>query len=197
MKLYNNRPSPYGRLVLVVAHEKRLIDRIEVHQVDPWSDPAELLAATPVGKVPALVTDDGTLITESTTISAYFDEVGAGPELIGNDRLPVMARTALARGIIDAAFAVAIERRRPPERQWDAWIDRQRRAIARTLEKVVAGGDRFDLGDIALACGLAYMDFRLPDIPWRTHAALAAWLDRVNQRPSMLATVPASPLKSA
>jgi len=61
MKLYNNRPSPYGRKVLVVAHEKQLLDRIEVIQLDPWSDPPELVAATPLGKVPALITDDNTL----------------------------------------------------------------------------------------------------------------------------------------
>ena len=191
MKLYNNRPTPYGRLVLVVAHEKSLIGRIEVHQIDPWSDPAELLAATPVGKVPALVTDDGKLVTESSNIAEYFDAIGSGRRLVGEDRLAVMARTALARGIIDAAFGIAIERRRPEERQWDAWIERQRRAIRRTLEKVDAMGDRLDLGDIALACGLAYMDFRLPEMAWRReHAALAAWLDRINERPSMRSTSP-------
>jgi glutathione S-transferase len=199
MKLYNNRPSPYGRLVLVVAHEKRLMDRLEVQQIDPWSDPGELLAATPVGKVPALVTADGSLIIESTTISEYFDAIGSGPKLVGADRWRVMGRAALARGIIDAAFAIAIERRRPAERQWQAWIDRQQRAIRRTVERLAAHdeaceADRFDLGDIALASGLAYMDFRLPDIAWRRHDRLAEWLDRIAERPSMLATTPAPAL---
>jgi glutathione S-transferase len=198
MKLYNNRPSPYGRLVLVVAHEKRLNDRIEVHQIDPWSDPAELLAVTPVGKVPALVTEEGALITESATIAEYFDRIGGGAKLIGDDRLPVMARAALARGIVDAAFGMVIERRRPADRQWEGWIGRQRRAIERTLGRVAVRDDRFDLGDITLACGLAYMDFRLPEIPWRsTHPVLAAWLDRISERPSMQATVPAPSLNSA
>ena len=191
MKLYNNRPSPYGRKVLIVAHEKQLMDRIDVTQIDPWSDPAELLAVTPIGKVPALVTDDGKLITESVTISEYLDAVGSGPALIAGDRFEVMARSALAQGLVDAAFGSVIERRRPASRQSDDWLARQRRAIERTLEKLAPTIDRFDLGDITLACALAYLDFRLPEITWRlAHPALGKWLDEVNRRPSMQATTP-------
>jgi len=191
MKLFNNPPSPYGRKVMVVAHEKGLVDRLELHAIDPWSDPPLLIATTPVGKVPALVTDDGLLITESTTISEYFDQVGSGPKLIGRDRFEVMARTALAQGLIDAAFGTVIERRRPAERQWPLWVERQRRAIDRTLARIIPAQGRFDLGDIALACGLGYLDFRLPEITWRdANRALAQWFEAASQRPSMLATKP-------
>jgi glutathione S-transferase len=93
MRLYNNRPSPYGRKVLVVAHEKQLLDRIEVIQLDPWSDPPELVAATRLGKAPALITDDGTLITESTLIAEYFDAIGPGAKLLNADRLSTLRRT--------------------------------------------------------------------------------------------------------
>lgn len=191
MTLYNNRPSPYGRKVLVVAYEKQLMRQIVLHQVDPWSDPADLLAANPLCKVPALLTDDGRLITESSVISEYFDTVGTGPRLIGDDRFDVMSRIGLAQGLIDAAFASVIERRRPAERQWSSWLDRQRRAIERTLTRARTMDGRFDLGDISLACGLAYLDFRLPDIGWRNEAPdLAAWLDEIAKRPSMQATAP-------
>lgn len=190
MKLFNNRPSPYGRKVLVAAHEKRLLDRLVVVQLDPWSDPAELVAATPVGKVPALVADDGTLITESTLIAEYFDAIGSGPKLVGADRFAVLASTALAQGLIDGAFASVIERRRPPDKQWDTWIARQRRAIARTLA-TVKPPHYFDLAGVTLACGLGYLDFRLPDIDWRAaRPDLAAWFDDVAHRPSMQATKP-------
>jgi glutathione S-transferase len=175
MKLYTNRPSPYGRKVLIAAHEKSLMKRITLFQIDPWS----------------LVTDDGAVITDSTIISEYFDAIGHGRALIGDDRFEVMARAALMQGLIDAAFAIVIERRRPTERRWDDWVSRQHRAIARTLEMVAPVDDRFDLGDIALACALAYLDFRLPEIAWRcAHRTLAAWLDEVGRRPSMQATAP-------
>lgn len=191
MKLYSNRPSPYGRKVLAVIHEKELGDWIEIIQTDPWKDPAELLDATPVGKVPALLTDAGLLLTESTTISEYLDVIGPGPQLLGSDRWEVLGRVGIAQGLIDAAFGTVIERRRPPERQWADWIDRLGRAIDRTLSRTPPPGTRFDLGDISLACGLAYLDFRLPEVDWRLrYPELAGWLDDVSCRPSMQATKP-------
>jgi glutathione S-transferase len=195
MKLFFNKPSPYARKVRVVAHEKALTDRLEMVEVDPWSDPPELLAANPLAKVPALLTDDGTLITESTALGAYLDGLGHGRKLVDGERWRVMARASFAQGLMDAAFITVIERRRPAERQWSDWIKRQHRAIERTLPsftpEYLGDANRFDLGDITLACGLAYLDFRLGDIPWRAqHPHLAQWLDQINQRPSMLATVP-------
>ena len=192
MKLYSNRPSPYGRKVLAVMHEKQLADSIEIVQIDPLTDPAELLEATPVGKVPALLTDAGLVLTESTTISEYLDVIGPGPQLVGGNRWEVLTRVGMAQGLIDAAFGAVIERRRPPERQWPDWIARLGRVIDRTLSRTKPPRTRFDLGDISLACGLAYLDFRLPEIGWRNrHPELAAWLDDVNSRPSMQATKPA------
>jgi glutathione S-transferase len=192
MKLYSNRPSPYGRKVLAVIHEKQLVDRVEIIQIDPWTDPPDLLAATPIGKVPALLTDTGLLLTESTTISEYLDEIGSGNSLTGGDRWDVLARVGIAQGLIDAAFGTVLERRRPPERQWPDWVGRLGRAIDRTLSRTAPPWHRFDLGDISLACGLAYLDFRLPEVDWRSRCPeLAAWLDEVNSRPSMQATKPA------
>jgi hypothetical protein len=52
MKLFYNRPSPYARKVLVFIHEKKLADAVDLVAVDPWTDPPELLAATPLAKVP-------------------------------------------------------------------------------------------------------------------------------------------------
>lgn len=189
MKLFFNKPSPYARKVRVVAHEKGVTARLDWIEVDPWSDPPELLAASPLGKVPALVTTDGTPITESGTIAEYLDGLGGGPSLLAGDATAVRARAALAQGLTDAAFGMVIERRRPAERQWDDWLNRLRRAVDRTLPRLEVTQGRFDLGDIALACALAYLDFRLPEIAWRAgQPRLAAWLDRVGQRPSMLAT---------
>lgn len=114
----------------------------------------------------------------------------SGAGLLGADRLSTLRQTALAQGLIDAAFAMVVERRRPADRQWEAWSARQGRAIDRTLRKVTAPGV-FDLAGITLACGLAYLDFRLPELAWRSlRPDLARWLDDVAQRPSMQATKP-------
>jgi len=189
MKLYFNKPSPYARKVRVVVHEKQLADRIDWYEVDPWADPQSLHAATPIGKVPALLADDGMLFTESPTIAEYLDSVGQGPSLLAGNRFEVLSRAALAQGLIDATFGMVIERRRPATSQWPDWLDRLRRAVDRTLPRLTVSDGRFDLGDISTACALAYMDFRLPEIAWRaSYSHLGAWLDSVNRRPSMVAT---------
>ncbi|MEZ5788896.1 MAG: hypothetical protein R3D62_20965 [Xanthobacteraceae bacterium] len=130
------------------------------------------------------------LLADCTLIAGYFDAIGAGVSLIGVDRLAVLAHTALAQGLIDAAFSAVIERRRPADKQWIDWIDRQLRAVDRILAAAVPA-KQFDLGDVTLACGLAYLDFRLPEIAWRaSRPDLAAWLDDVACRPSMQASMP-------
>jgi len=192
VKLFYNLPSSYARKTLVAAHELDMVDRLTLCATDPWSDPAALLAVNPVGKVPALLCDDGRLVTKSTTICEYLDSLSDVSPLTGPDRSAVMARAALAEGLIDAAFTAVIEKRRPTARQWQDWIDRQQRAIERTLSVTPAPpAGRFDLGDIALACALAYLDFRLGATGWRgRHCELARWLDAVAARPSMQRTQP-------
>jgi glutathione S-transferase len=189
VKLFYNPPSPYARKVLVVAHERDLIGRMKLVATDPWKDPADLIAAAPLAKVPALELDEGLVITESTVICSYLDHIHR-PASAGTDA-DLMARAGLAQGLVDAAFAIVIERRRPPDRQWQAWIDRQRRAIERALPRFSVRTGRFDLADVTLACGLGYLDFRLPEVDWRkNHAELANWFDEVSRRPSMKATTP-------
>jgi glutathione S-transferase len=189
MKLFYNPPSPYARKVLVFAHEKRMIADLKLIPTDPWKDPSELLAAAPLAKVPALATDYGLVISESTAICTYLDHLDE-PSITDTDP-QLLSRTGLAQGLIDAAFAIVVERRRPVEKQWQEWIDRQKRAIERVLPRLSFHAGRFDLGDITLACGLAYLDFRLPEIGWRkSHHELATWFDEINRRPSMQATLP-------
>jgi glutathione S-transferase len=191
MKLFYNPPSPYARKVLVTAHELGLVERLQLVVVDPWNDPPEFLAATPFARVPALVIGDGVTLTESTAICEYFARLTDVPALPDAAWLDIAVRIGFAQGLMDAAFNIVIEGRRPSETQSAGWRDRLTRAITRAMKVVRAGGAGFDAGDIALACALAYLDFRLPDIGWRRQRPdLAAWLDGVNQRPSMQATRP-------
>jgi hypothetical protein len=65
MKLFLNAASPYARLVRVVLVETGLQAQTELHYVDPWESPPDLLARNPAAKVPALDLDDGTQLIES------------------------------------------------------------------------------------------------------------------------------------
>lgn len=192
MKLYLNPPSPYARKVVVVAHEVGIADRIEILKFDPWIDPQPLVDATPLCKVPALVTDEGELIVESGTIAEYLMNRAGKPLSGGAERFEILARAAVAHGMMDAAFISVIEKRRPEPKQWQDWIDRQYRALTRTLPTIaVPPAGRFDLGDMTLACTLAYLDFRVESLGWREmRADLADWLDVVSNRPSMVASKP-------
>lgn len=190
MKLFYSSTSPYARRVLVVAHERGLAGGLELHRVDPWSDPKELLTVTPLGKVPALVTDDGDTIADSTTICEYLNQLGEHPSLIGPDRFGILARAGVAQGLMDAAVTAVLERRRPTGCGWDEWAARQLRAIERTLPALsTPPPGRFDLGDISLACALAYFDLRLADLDWRSlNGEIGGWLDAISHRPAMQAT---------
>jgi glutathione S-transferase len=58
--------------------------------------------------------------------------------------------------------------------------------------------DRFDLGDVSLACLLGYLDFRHPAIAWRSAwPGLACWFDAVSRRPSLASTGPEVALAGA
>jgi len=200
MKLYLNKPSPSARLVMVVAHEKGLQEKIEPAWTDPWESKPELLAANPFSKVPALVTDAGVTIVDSTCICDHLDEIGGGRRLMperGRERLQVLRKYGLGRGLIDAAFAVTIERRfhasseeLPLADRWLASVGRSLDAFDRDPELLATNGSP-DLGDLALAGGLSYTDFRLPEAKWRGAApSLSRRFDRLAARPSMEATKP-------
>ena len=199
MKLYLNKTSPYARLVMVVAHEKGLHGRIQPQWTDPWESRPELLAANPFSKVPALVAEDGVTIVDSTCICDYLDEAGGGRRLMperGSERLRVLRKYGLGRGLIDAAFAVTIERRFHASSEELPLADRWLGSIGRAVDAferdtaLLAGNGAPDLGDLALAVGLSYTEFRLPEVKWRAAASLSRWFDRMAARPSMEATKP-------
>lgn len=197
MQLIYAKPSPYSRKVRVTALEKGLADRVEEIIASPMEDPAVLLAANPLGKVPALRLDDGQCLYDSWVICEYLDSLAPTPRLIpdGVERFAVLRRAALADGVLDAAVTARLELLRPEAIRWAPWTDRQRRAIERGLavmeQDVAALGTALTLAHIEFAVTLEYLDFRLPDLAWRAgHPALAAWLGEFSQRPSMLATAP-------
>jgi len=201
VKLYVNQTSPYARKVRVVVKEKNLTDRVTLIDIDPWNDPLPLLAVSPLSRVPVLVTDENVTLTESDTISRYLDERWpAAPMMPAGfaERTEVASRVALLQGMIDSAFDAAIEKRRPAAQQWPESIARQLRAVERGLtvvERVRRPDDRFDLGDVSLACLLGYLDFRHAALAWRSsRPALAIWFEAVSRRPSMASTGPNDPV---
>lgn len=197
MQLIYSATSPYARKVRMLMIEKGLADRIETVAANPLQDPPELLAANPLSKVPALVIEPGLALFDSPLLCAYLDSL-AEPALVpahGMARWHSLRREALADGVVDAAVASVMEGRRVESQRSSDWLDRWQAAIVRGVEALEAEADaiadRFDLGAIATAAALGYLDFRLPHIDWRASAPrLAAWLLEVGQRDSYRATEP-------
>ncbi len=200
MRLYYAGASPYARKVRVVIAEKGLDHRVEAVRCNPFDDPAELKAANPLIKVPSLVIDDGAVLYDSPVIAEYLDALGPDNRLIpdaGPARWEALRRQALGDGLLDAAFSIVMERRRPETERSESWLARWCAAIERSLDAIEAETgrlpDALGIGQIAFGAALGYLDFRLPDLDWRAgRPRAAAWFAAFSERPSMIATRPAT-----
>ena len=202
MKLFYAPPSPYVRKALVFAHELGLRERIELvpAAAHPVNRDRAVVAHNPLGKIPTLITDDGTALYDSNVICEYLNELGNG-NLIpprGPARWSVLTEHGLADGILDAAVLVRYETvLRPEALRWNDWISGQMEKVTSGLDlieqRAARFGDRVDLGTIAIGCALGYLDFRYASLAWRDKRAnAAAWFERFDARPSMVATRPSA-----
>ena len=197
MKLRVSSASPYVRKVLIFAIEAGLDRQIQHIPTLAWSPDTDLPKDNPLGKVPTLVLDTGEAVYDSQVICEYLNGLPGAVQLIpaGAARIEQLRLHALGNGILDASVAARIETAiRPPEYQWQGWIDRQTAAIERSLDELEkqcpTWGDQFLLGQIAVITALGYVDFRMA-LNWRdSRPALAAWDAKTAQRPSVLATIP-------
>lgn len=201
MKLRFSPTSPFVRKVTVTLHETGQADGVELIVTNVWDPATDIAGDNPVGKVPALIADDGTVYVESDMICAYLDSLHDGPKLIpaeGPARWRVLRLQALADGILDSAVDRVKETRRPEDKQWDGMHQRRRVGTERTLDllesEAGALGGGADAGTIALGCALGYLDLRFPDEAWRGgRPRLAAWHETFSARPSMRASEPQQP----
>ena len=176
-------PSPFARKVRIAAAVLELDDRIEVSPADT-NDPADLLRAqNPLGKVPALILESGATVYDSAVIVEYLDTLAGGGKIIpasGPRRFCSLTQQALADGIMEAAVLLRYESVwREPDKRSDKWVAHQQEKIARGLSafETALPEELSDIGTIALACALGYLDLRFEGA-WRpAHPGLVAWLE--------------------
>ncbi len=190
MKLLTSLTSPYGRKLRVLARELGL--DLVVADTAPMNDPAALLSANPLGKVPALVLDDGSALIDSPVIAAFLLAQVPGQALkpaSGPGHWAALTTEALADGVLDAAIILRFNMAQGITA--GPWVERQYRAIERALAVLAGrvGGSGF--GDICIAVACDYLAFRFPELDWRTaYPALAALADRLLATPAFQATQP-------
>ncbi len=203
MKLIGSLSSPYVRKVRIVMAEKKLDYQFVTEDV--WADSTTISSSNPLGKVPCLVMEGGEAVFDSRVIVEYLDTLSPVGRLIptqGRERAEVKTWEALADGVMDAGVLARMESIWPARAEGErsqAWIDRQLgkvqaglKAISQGLgDKPYCSGIHLSLSDIAVGCALGWLEFRFPDIAWRSnHPNLARLQDKLLQRQSFADTKP-------
>ncbi|WP_292531453.1 glutathione S-transferase [Methylocystis sp.] len=176
--------SPYARKIRIAADLLGLAEKIEIVAADA-ADPADSLRRqNPLGKIPTLILEDGSALYDSRVIAEYLDHLAGGGRMIPavpSARFTALRLQALGDGINDAALLIRYESfSRPEGLRYDEAIALQQGKIDRALGALDAGppaGD-VDIGHIAVACALGYIDLRFAGA-WRgKHQCLVAWLEK-------------------
>ena len=192
MTLRSAGPSPFGRKVQLAAAVLGLTDQITVEAADAMNPDDSIRRQNPLGKIPALILDDGRTLFDSRVIIEYLDTVAGGGRLIPasvDARFSALTTAALADGILDAGILIVYEGRyRPDQEPHGPWLDYQRGKIERGLDALETAPPPVDpvtVGAIGVACALGYLDFR-KQVDWRSrNPGLIGWFD------SFAAAVPA------
>ena len=199
MKLIMSPASPYVRKVRVAILELGLKGSVAEVPVatTPLASAADAVAANPLGKIPALIRDDGPSLYDSRVICRYLDGLAEGGLYPDSRIWEILTLEATVDGILDAAVSMVYEARFKGTRGASAdWIEAQWTKVARALGSVetlwmshLTGP--VTIGQIGMGCALGYLDFRHPDRDWRAEApAIAAWHEGFARRASMQATLP-------
>ena len=197
MILRSSPASPFVRKVRIAAGVLGLADKIEVRETD-LNDPADAIRVqNPLGKIPALILDDGAVYYDSRVILEVLDHIAGGGRIIPREpaaRFAALRLQALCDGILDASVLIVYEERyRPADKRVQTWTDRQADKVARGLAALEAAPPPLDpmpnVGQIALACVLGYRDLRFGGT-WRNeYPRLFAWHDAfAAQVPAFAAT---------
>jgi glutathione S-transferase len=185
MILRSSPPSPFGRKVKLALGILGLENDVTIEKADPTDANDSLRQQNPLGKIPALIIEDGTVLYDSPVILDYLDHRAGGGKIVPKDpnaRFAALTLQALCDGILDAGILLVYEGRwRPPEMAVQKWIDHQRGKVTRALAVLEAAPPALDampnVGQITLACALGYGDLRFEGKWRKDHPRLVKWLD--------------------
>ena len=200
MKLYDGGRAPNPRRVTVFLAEKGIeVEKVPVDMGQLGHKSEEVTRLNPLQRLPVLVLDDGTALSESVAICRYFEELHPEPPLMGTDardKAIVEMWNRRLELIFLGAVASAFRHTHPAMREWEKpqlaeWgeINRPKAlAFLELLDKELAdrefiAGDRFTIADIT---GMIGFDFMKPArIERPEHLTnVMRWYKAVSSRPS-------------
>jgi glutathione S-transferase len=201
MKLIGSYTSPYVRKISVMLLEKGIA--FDFVNDPPANAGSKVTQFNPLGKVPALVTDEGEVFFDSPIIVQFIELLNVSPTLLPwqpLEALRVRQIEALADGVTDAAVALVLDSKRDADKRNEEWVIRQREKLLRglhTLEqhaknRTLLNGESLNVADIAVACCIGYLNFRRVAPGWCVeHPTLISLVERLFQRESFAQTTPA------
>jgi glutathione S-transferase len=185
MILRSSPPSPFGRKVKIAAALLGLDKEIRIEKTDTTDASDTIRKQNPLGKIPALILEDGSVLHDSPVILDYLDHRAGGAKIIPsepNARYAALTLQSLCDGVLDACLLQVYEGRwRPVEKHEKKWVDYQAEKVKRAFDVLEAAppvlGALPNVGEITLACALGYGDLRFAGTWRKEYPRLVAWLD--------------------
>jgi len=195
MKLYYSNTSPYSRKVRLVLFEKGLFDNVEHILINPFEEDNELKEINPLGKIPVLIKDDGKAMYDSPLICQYLDALKKPNSLIPKQNCwDILQWQALADGVMDAAYQIVVEQKRPEQEQSKKWIihwsDDIKRGLNVMQNELKLLGNVTNLAHLSFATAISYLELRLPHFIQNQSdiIGLLGWYALFSKQASMQAT---------
>lgn len=186
-KILYSPASPYSAKVRMSAAYAGI--KFDSVVVDANAEPADLIAANPLGKIPVLVTDDGEAVFDSRVITQYLNRESKNRLFPRNPakRTEAERLEALVDGICDCLLAHVYERRfRPEEKIHQEWLDKQWKKVTRALDHLNANPPKLPKaitpGQIALRALLGYLSLRFEGKWEKGRAKLKRWTSRFDEK---------------
>lgn len=201
MKLYLAAYAPNPRRVAMFLAEKGASE-IEIEELDLAAGAQRAPAFTalnPLAQAPALVLDDGRVLTESRAICTYLESLYPEPNLMGGDgearafvemwdrRVELQVSMPLMFWVRHSSpVLAAIEPRQTPDLAAyfrDQAMERLHWLEGELAQRAWIAGDRFTIADITLACGLDFAKL----VRWRPGddlPNLKRWRAALSERPA-------------
>lgn len=209
MRLFYSPFHSFVHKTLVVAHEAGLWETLTRVPTFPFRDlngrfvtgQYDMSKLAPLGKVPCLALEDGTVLYGSQTIVEFLDAQRVTNRLFppdGAKRWDALRRLALGDTLFESAVQLSMEAWLPEEarrRTLYEWVWPKIVATLDEAERWAATNPDFDIGSAGLLQGVSYLgeegsteDLLHPRYRWRDgRPALSDWYDVVIQRPSVKA----------
>lgn len=200
MKLYSLKNGVNPRRVRIFLAEKRVTVPVEEFDMDSAGhrQPA-FLAKNPLGTLPVLELDDGTLVSESVAICRYFEEAIPEPPLFGRSSLErtqvEMWNRRMELELLLPTIDVFVHTnpfwagRRTQIAAWGeerlrVLVDRLRWLDGELRDREFIGIDRYNIADItaqvAILTARGALKLAIPE----DHVNLARWWKAVSARPT-------------